>query len=446
MKTLQNISILIVLLATTFANAQFLDKLGERAADAVERTVERRVEREAEKSTDRVLDTVVGAPKSKNKKEKKKKGKNKKSSNGNIIGGDPVENPSKSSNTKQTVGSLEEEGQNEVGFKRGNRIIFNDNFEKDAIGDFPAKWNTTKSGEVKKLKGFDSKFLKISAGSIASVELNKPLPENFTVEFDLILPAEHPYRRPGIGFGPKPDEIDYLLANASAMTFDIMSAEVGNGYYELSYAAKDLGYDKQKIAYTAPLNTPIKIAFEVNGKRIRLFVDGKKRVDLPTQFKPEYRKSLYFTSITSGWTETAEAYFYISNLVIAETAGDERSQVLKELMENGSFSTNAILFNSGSATIKSGSAPILADIAEALKSSPELKLKVIGHTDADGSDDANLKLSKERANSVRIFLVQNHGIDGNRLTIDGKGESSPVADNSTASGKEQNRRVEFIKL
>ena len=155
MKTLQNISILIVLLATTFANAQFLDKLGERAADAVERTVERRVEREAEKSTDRVLDTVVGAPKSKNKKEKKKKGKNKKSSNGNIIGGDPVENPSKSSNTKQTVGSLEEEGQNEVGFKRGNRIIFNDNFEKDAIGDFPAKWNTTKSGEVKKLKGFD---------------------------------------------------------------------------------------------------------------------------------------------------------------------------------------------------------------------------------------------------------------------------------------------------
>ena len=440
MKT--SLTILFVCICT-FCNAQFLDKLGDRAANAVERTVERRVERETEKSADRVLDTVVDAPKGKNKKEKKK---NKKSSGGNIIGGDPVEDNSKSSSTKQTTGSLEEEGENQVGFKRGNRIIFNDNFEKDAIGDFPAKWNTTKGGEVKKLKGFESKFLKITAGSVTNIELIKPLPENFTVEFDLILPAEHPYRRPGIGFGPKPEDIDNLLSSSNSMTFDIMSAEMGNGYYELSYGVKELGYTKEKIAYKAPLNSAIKMAYEVNGKRIRLFIDGKKMVDLPTQFKPEYRKSLFFTSITSGWTETAEAYFYISNIVIAETAGDERSQVLKDLMENGSFSTNAILFNSGSATIKSGSAPILADIAAALKSAPELKLNVVGHTDADGDEDANLKLSKDRAISVRTFLVQNHGIDGNRLNTDGKGESSPISDNNSVSGKEQNRRVEFIKL
>ncbi len=373
MKT--SLTILFVCICS-FCNAQFLDKLGDRAANAVERTVERRVEREAEKSTDRALDTVVGAPKGKNKKDKKK---NKKSSGGNIIGGDPVDNNPKSSSTTQTKGSLEEEGENQVGFKRGNRIIFNDNFEKDAIGDFPAKWNTTKGGEVKKLKGFDNKFLKITAGSITSVELTKPLPENFTVEFDLILPSEHPYRRPGIGFGPKPEEIDYLIMSPNSISFDIMSSELYNGQYEISYAAKELGTTKQKVSYKASLNTPIKMAFEVNGKRIRLFMDGKKMVDLPTQFKPEHRKSLFFTSITSGWTETAEAYFYISNIVIAETAGDERSQVLKDLMENGSFSTNAILFNSGSATIKSGSAPILADIAEALKSAPDLKLNVVGH-------------------------------------------------------------------
>lgn len=444
MKTIGTLLIILASCAPFQSNAQFLDKLGERAADAVERTVERRVENETTKSTDRVLDTIVDTPKNKQKKEKKKK--NNKRSGGNVIGGDPVENNTQSTSTKQTVGSLEEEGENQVGFKRGNRIIFNDNFEKDAIGDFPAKWNTTKGGEVKKLKGFDSKFLKISAGSVTNIELLKPLPENFTVEFDLILPAEHPYRRPGIGFGSKPEDMDNLLSSSNSVTFDIMSAEIGNGYYELNYAAKELGYTKQNIAYKAPLNKPIKMAFEVNGKRIRLFVDGKKMVDLPTQFKPEYRKSLFFTSITSGWTETAEAYFYISNIVIAETAGDERSQVLKDLMENGSFSTNAILFNSGSATIKSGSNLILADIAEALKSTPDLKLKVVGYTDADGSDEANLKLSKDRANSVRNYLVQNHGIDGNRLSTDGKGESSPVADNTSSSGKEQNRRVEFIKL
>lgn len=445
MKTLRTILIFIGIFATTAVNAQFLDKLGDKAAGAVERTVERRVQRETEKSTDRVLDTIVDAPK-KSKKERRKEEKERRKNDGNIIGGNTSNTNSESQSSDQKMASLEEVGENQVGFKRGNRIIFNDNFEKDAIGDFPAKWNTTKGGEVKKLKGFDSKFLKITAGSITSIELTKPLPENFTVEFDLILPAEHPYRRPGIGFGPKPEEIDYLIMSPNSISFDIMSSELYNGQYEISYAAKELGTTKQKVAYTAPLNTPIKMAFEVNGKRIRLFMDGKKMVDLPTQFKPEYRKSLFFTSITSGWTETAAAYFYISNLVIAETAGDERSQVLKDLMEKGSFSTNAILFNSGSATIKSGSSIILADIASALKSAPELRLQIVGHTDADGSEDANQKLSEERANSVRDFLVQNHGIERNRFITDGKGESNPVADNNSASGKEQNRRVEFIKL
>jgi len=445
MKSLQTITFLSILFTSTITNAQFLDKLGEKAAGAVERTVERRVQRETEKSTDRVLDTIVDAPK-KSKKEQRREEKNRNKNGGNIIGGNTSNKNSESQSSETKIESLEEVGENQVGFKRGNRIIFHDNFEKDAIGDFPAKWNTTKGGEVKKLKGFDSKFLKITAGSVTNVELTKPLPENFTVEFDLILPAEHPYRRPGIGFGPKPEDIDHLLSSSNSMTFDIMSAEIGNGYYELSYGLKELGYTKEKIAYKAPLNQAIKMAFEVNGKRIRLFMDGKKMVDLPTQFKPEYRKSLFFTSITSGWTETAAAYFYISNLVIAETAGDERSQVLKDLMEKGSFSTNAILFNSGSATIKSGSEAILKEIGEAMQSVPDMRIMIIGHTDADGSTESNLKLSQERAKSVRAVLVSQYGISIGRIQTDGKGESNPVADNNSASGKEQNRRVEFIKL
>ena len=441
MKTICTLLIILANCIPFQSSAQFLDKLGNRAANAVERTVERRVDREAEKSTDRVLDTVVGAPKGKNKNKK-----NKKNSNGNVIGGDPVENNTQASGKKEISGSLEEEGENQVGFKRGNRIIFNDSFEKDAIGDFPAKWNTTKGGEVKKLKGFDSKFFKITAGSVTNVELLKPLPENFTVEFDLILPAEHPYRRPGIGFGSKPADMDNLLSSANAITFDVISAEMGNGYYELNYATKELGYDKQKVAYKAPLNTPIKMAFEVNGKRIRLFIEGKKMVDLPTQFKPEYRKSLFFTSITSGWTETAEAYFYLSNLVIAETVGDERSQVMKELMENGSFSTNAILFNTGSATIKSESNSILKEIGEAMQSVPDMRIMIIGHTDADGNEENNEKLSQERAKSVRAVLVNKYGLPMGRIQTGGKGEADPVADNSTETGKAQNRRVEFLKL
>ncbi|MCY7290978.1 MAG: hypothetical protein LH615_02240, partial [Ferruginibacter sp.] len=88
----------------------------------------------------------------------------------------------------QQTGSLEEKStETETPFARGSRIIFQDDFEKDAIGDFPAKWNTSKSGEVKKLTGFDSKYLKINDGAVVNVQLTKLLPVNFTAEFDLIV-------------------------------------------------------------------------------------------------------------------------------------------------------------------------------------------------------------------------------------------------------------------
>jgi len=75
-----------------------------------------------------------------------------------------------------------------------------------------------------------------------------------------------------------------------------------------------------------------------------------------------------------------------------------------------------------------------------------IKLNIIGHTDADGTDDSNLQLSKARAIAVKDALINIYKISGYRLQTDGKGESAPVGDNSTSDGKAQNRRVEFIKI
>ncbi len=94
MKTI--LTILFICIASC-CNAQFLDKLGDKAVNAAERTVERRVETETRKSTDRVLDTIVDSQK----KEKKKKSK-KKSSGKNIIGGDPIEDNSNTSSTQNS--------------------------------------------------------------------------------------------------------------------------------------------------------------------------------------------------------------------------------------------------------------------------------------------------------------------------------------------------------
>jgi outer membrane protein OmpA-like peptidoglycan-associated protein len=119
--------------------------------------------------------------------------------------------------------------------------------------------------------------------------------------------------------------------------------------------------------------------------------------------------------------------------------------VLKDLMENGSFSTNAIQFATNSDKLTATSTEIITQIADALKEDETMKLKIIGHTDGDGDAAKNLMLSKKRANAVKVKLVS-LGIAGTRLSIDGKGEAVPVADNKTAEGKAQNRRVEFVKL
>jgi outer membrane protein OmpA-like peptidoglycan-associated protein len=85
-------------------------------------------------------------------------------------------------------------------------------------------------------------------------------------------------------------------------------------------------------------------------------------------------------------------------------------------------------------------------MATILAENPELKIRIVGHTDADGADAANLDLSKRRAANVKNELVRSFGIDASRIQTDGRGEAEPVAPNNSPSNKALNRRVEFIRL
>jgi len=73
-------------------------------------------------------------------------------------------------------------------------------------------------------------------------------------------------------------------------------------------------------------------------------------------------------------------------------------------------------------------------------------LLIEGHTDSTGSFDKNLTLAKDRATAVKTYLVNKLGIDADRLSAMGQGQSQPVADNNTEEGRAQNRRVEIVKL
>jgi outer membrane protein OmpA-like peptidoglycan-associated protein len=104
------------------------------------------------------------------------------------------------------------------------------------------------------------------------------------------------------------------------------------------------------------------------------------------------------------------------------------------------------LFDVNAATIKPESNGVLKEIAGILTEHKNIKIKIVGHTDSDGTDAANLDLSKRRAEAVKAALVKDFNIDGAMMETDGKGESVPAGDNKTKEGKAQNRRVEFIKL
>ena len=102
-----------------------------------------------------------------------------------------------------------------------------------------------------------------------------------------------------------------------------------------------------------------------------------------------------------------------------------------------------VLFDTGKFTLKPDTKIALAKVAGILQAYPNLKLQVEGYTDSVGGDDYNQKLSENRAGSVRDFLVQ-QGVQMNNISATGYGKADPVADNGTAQGRAQNRRVQLM--
>jgi outer membrane protein OmpA-like peptidoglycan-associated protein len=112
--------------------------------------------------------------------------------------------------------------------------------------------------------------------------------------------------------------------------------------------------------------------------------------------------------------------------------------------ESGTILTlDSVLFETNKAALKSGALQNLYPLVTFLRENPERTIKIEGHTDSTGDENYNFELSQQRAESVREFLTQN-GIEPNRIIARGYGETSPVAPNDTAAGRQQNRRVDLV--
>ena len=123
----------------------------------------------------------------------------------------------------------------------------------------------------------------------------------------------------------------------------------------------------------------------------------------------------------------------------------DASSIADAITKTGSVALYGINFDTGKATLQSGSEAMLGEIVKVLREHTDWKFEVQGHTDNVGAAAANLALSDQRAKAVVAWLVTN-GIDATRLVAKGYGDSQPVADNTSEDGRAKNRRVELKKL
>ncbi len=128
--------------------------------------------------------------------------------------------------------------------------------------------------------------------------------------------------------------------------------------------------------------------------------------------------------------------------VAGTVANNGCPEVTEEVQKQLNDYARTILFDTGKSSIKAESTSVMVDIIQILNEYPTSKFTVEGHTDSVGSESLNQKLSEERANSVRDFLIDK-GIGADRLTAIGYGEAKPIATNNTRAGRAENRRVEI---
>lgn len=323
-------------------------------------------------------------------------------------------------------------------FVSGDRVIFYDDFSQDALGDFPALWFTDASGEVINTNTYNGKWFLMSPDGQFFPEKTLNLPPNYTIEFDLLPMQDDIDSETGIVqlsiFSPREDDI-YDMGGVPGNA----GIEINIGSY-FSYRSYDENKDLQNDIwnYSVKANQVTRISIWVQNSRIRLYALGNKILDVQQGLTKGFKYGL----IRFSTVECGETSFLISNLRIAEAGSDQRSK----FMTDGKLISYGILFDVNSDKVKPESYGAIKEMADIMNENPDVKVKIVGHTDSDGDDTKNLDLSKRRAASVKAELVKTFGIDAARLETDGKGESEPIESNSTPLGKSKNRRVEFLKL
>lgn len=419
---------LLILLGIQCINAQ--ETVGGKVLkNAKDKTYQR-----GEQKGDEGVETVLNKAEEKIKNIFKKKDKKKKE--------EPQpseENPEQSQENKNT--STPTKSNSKFDFVAGEKELYFDNFERLNIGDFPAEFNTNASGEIVNVDGKSGKWLSMTKNGAFIPENIKTLPDNFTLEFEvgLIGNPSNNYSGLGLNFTTNEDGLfkDVLFDWSSSILYLHPGADLASIQILPSSGTNEINNDIPMPQWSQNGKRFAKISIWRQNGRLRVYVNEDKLIDAPRFFA---ESKPYHLAFSRRFFEDSE--LLMTNIRFAVAGADTRNKLITE----GRFVTNGILFDVNSDNIKPESGTVLKEMATTLQENPTVRVKIIGHTDSDGADAANLALSQKRAAAVKTALSSFYGIGANRMETDGKGESQPLNKNTTPAEKAQNRRVEFIKL
>jgi outer membrane protein OmpA-like peptidoglycan-associated protein len=236
------------------------------------------------------------------------------------------------------------------------------------------------------------------------------------------------------------------------------------GSGEIGYFASDRGQDQSDLFEIEipedmrPQPTVVVEGIVTNSKTKALvggyvMVEDLNTAELIAVSKSNSATGKYLVVLPAGRTYSVSAnkegfFFHSERFDVPSTSKFQtiRKDIeLKPIEKGAKVVLNNIFFETGKATLSPQSRVELEKAIDLMKVNPSMKIEVGGHTDNVGDDAFNMKLSHDRAKSVREYLV-NAGIGGDRIQAKGYGESNPIATNDTDDGRKSNRRTEFIIL
>ncbi len=414
-----------ILLSGSVAQAQLLKNIKEAVKNKAE---QKTIQKSADKTGDAMDDVLNGKLFRKKKKEgggdtdDTKEEKNKKEK----------DNPASASKTFSLYSKFD--------FIPGEKVIAFENFSQDNTGDFPAGWNTNSSAEIVTTSELPGKWLKLDVFGVFMPDYIKSLPENFTLEMDIVCSDSYrntssPLHLAIAALSSPKEYTRWLQGQGGQEGFQVwllpvqVSKQAGRvGYYQTGSAGESTQqFETDK--FHGGKNT-VKLSIWRQKNRVRVYLDEEKVIDMPKALENIEYNSLVF-SMNSAITKPD--YYLISNIRVAGGLPDMRSK----LMTEGKVSTSAILFDVDSDKIRPASFPVIKEIATVLKENIAVRVKIVGHTDSDGEDAHNKTLSLKRAQAVKAALEKEFGIAADRMDTDGKGEAEPLEKGRYPVGQSQ---------